>query len=55
LAKTVTPSGSATAFSRGQPVPPLQIFRCGREVFAAQKPIAYTDLLDTVVLFEIVE
>ena len=32
----------------GWPVPPLQIFRGGREVFAAQKAVAYTDLLDVV-------
>ena len=32
----------------GWPVPPLQIFRGGREVFAAQKAVAYTDLLGLV-------
>jgi hypothetical protein len=32
----------------GRPVPLLQIYRGGYEVFAAQKPMTYTDLLGTV-------
>ena len=47
LAKTVTPRASAPR-QRGQPVPPLLICRGGYKVFAAQKPIAYTDLLGPV-------
>ena len=43
-AKTVTPSVSAPR-QRDQLVPPLQICRGGYIVFAAQKTVAYTDLL----------
>ena len=43
--RDTTAGGPASA---GQPVPPLQIFRGGYKVFAAQKPIAYTDLLGKV-------
>jgi len=34
----------------GWPVPPLLICRCGREVFAAQKAVAFTALLAAVII-----
>jgi len=52
LAKTVTPGGSARV--SGPACAAITNLSGGREVFAAQKPIAYTDLLGTVVLFVIV-
>ena len=44
LAKTVTPGGSPRR-ELGRPAPPLKIFHFDQKVLAAQKPIAYTDLL----------
>ena len=49
LAKTVTPGGSPRR-KPGRPAPPLKVFHIDRNILAVQKPIAYTDLLDQVLL-----
>lgn len=47
LAKTVTPPGSPRR-EPGRPAPPLKLFHFNQDILAVQKPIAYTDLLCTV-------
>ena len=44
LAKTVTPGGRPRR-EPGRPAPPLTVFHFEQNIFAVQKPIAYTDLL----------
>jgi hypothetical protein len=50
LAKTVTPGGSPRQ-EPGRPAPPLKVFHADHNIVAVQKPIAYTDLLYAVLLF----
>ena len=52
LAKTVTPGGSPRR-EPGRPAPPLKIFHFDQKILAVQKPIAYTDLLGNVILWQL--
>ena len=52
LAKTVTPRGSPRR-QPGRPAPPLKVFHFDQKILAVQKPIAYTALLATGLLFTI--
>ena len=49
MAKTVTPGGSPRR-EPGRPAPPLKVFHFDQNILAVQKPIAYTDLLCSVLL-----
>jgi len=49
LAKTVTPGGRPRR-EPGRPAPPLKVFHFDQNILAVQKPIAYTDLLCSVLL-----
>ena len=52
LAKTVTPGGSPRR-EPGRPAPPLKFFNFDQKILAVQKPIAYTDLLGNVILWQL--
>ena len=52
LAKTVTPGGGPRR-EPGRPAPPLKLFHFDQKILAVQKPIAYTDLLGNVILWQL--